>query len=199
MPRYAPALERLIEELSKLPGVGRKTATRFAFHLLRLPQEEARSLAKAIIDLREKISLCPICFNIAEGGRCPICTDPQRDHSIICVVEEPHDLLAIEGAGFYEGVYHVLHGTISPLEGRGPKDLRIDELLERVKGEGIREVIIATNPTVEGEATALYLQRLLKPLGVKLSRIAQGIPAGGDIEYADGKTLQRSLEGRREI
>ncbi|RLA97276.1 MAG: recombination protein RecR [Deltaproteobacteria bacterium] len=199
MVRYAQALEKLIEELARLPGVGRKTATRFAFHILRSSPEEARVLAEAILEVKRRISLCSICFNLAEGPICSICQDPHRDHGTICVVEEAHDLLAIEAAGFYKGVYHVLHGTISPLEGRGPKDLKIQELLKRVREGGVKEVIVATNPTVEGEATALYLQKVLKPLKVKLTRIAQGIPAGGDIEYADGKTLQRSWEGRREI
>lgn len=199
MAKYASALEELIDALSKLPGVGRKTASRFAFYLLEAPEEECKRLAEAILKLKERVRLCRRCFNLAEGELCPICSDPQRDHGLLCVVEAPYDLAAIEAAGVYKGLYHVLHGTLSPLEGVGPKDLRVRELIERVSTGVVREVVIATNPDVEGEATALYLQKVLKPFGVKLTRIAQGIPAGGHIEYADSKTLRSSLEGRREF
>jgi len=199
MARYASALEELIEAFSKLPGVGRKTASRFAFYLLEAPEDEGKRLAEAILKLKERLRLCRRCFNLAEADLCPICSDPQRDHGLLCVVEAPHDLVAIEATGAYKGLYHVLHGALSPLEGVGPKDLRVRELIERVSTGGVREVIIATNPNVEGEATALYLQKVLRPFGVRLTRIAQGVPAGGHIEYADSKTLRRSLEGRREF
>lgn len=199
MPRYAPAIEELITQLAKLPGVGRKTAVRLAFHLLRTSQEDAHALARSIVRVRDRVRLCRNCFNIAESDLCNICSNSQRDDSILCVVEEPNDLMAIEGAGVFRGVYHVLHGAISPLEGFGPRDLRINELLDRLTRTQVAEVVIATNPTVEGEATCLYLARVIRPLGVKVTRIAQGIPAGADIEYVDAKTLGMSLEGRKEL
>jgi len=192
------ALERLISEFAKLPGIGRKTAQRLTFFLLKEDGERASSLAEAILALKERVKYCSVCFNITEEDPCPICRDPRRDRSTICVVEEPSDLMAIERLGVYKGVYHVLGGVLSPLDGVGPEDLHIRELLERLK-EGVREVILATNPTVEGEATALYLSRLIRPLGIKVSQIARGIPMGGDIELADEMTLARAFEGRREV
>ena len=192
------ALERLISEFTKLPGIGRKTAQRLTFFLLKEDGERASSLAEAILALKERVKYCSVCFNITEEDPCPICRDPRRDRSTICVVEEPSDLMAIERLGVYKGVYHVLGGVLSPLDGVGPEDLHIRELLERLK-EGVREVILATNPTVEGEATALYLSRLIRPLGIKVSQIARGIPMGGDIELADEMTLARAFEGRREV
>jgi len=199
MATYPPALEALIEAFTKFPGVGRKTASRFAFHLLRAPREEVEALGKAVLRLRERVKLCRRCFNLSEGELCAICSDPRRDAGLLCVVEEVHDLVAIEATGAYRGLYHVLHGSLSPLEGIGPGEIRVKELIERVKKERPREVIVATDPDVEGEATALYLLKVLKPLGVRLTRIAQGLPAGSEIEYADPKTLSRSLEGRREL
>ncbi|HIE03673.1 MAG TPA: recombination protein RecR [Candidatus Latescibacteria bacterium] len=192
------ALERLISEFAKLPGIGRKTAQRLTFFLLKEDGERASSLAEAILALKERIRYCSVCFNITEEDPCPICRDPRRDHSTICVVEESGDLMVIERLGVYKGVYHVLGGVLSPLDGVGPEDLHIRELLERLK-EGVREVILATNPTVEGEATALYLSRLIRPLGIRVSQIARGIPMGGDIELADEITLTRAFEGRREV
>lgn len=199
MSTYTPAVEDLIDKLSKLPGIGKKTAARLAFHILRSPREEAQALVHSILRVKEKIGLCRICFNIAEGEICTICRNPQRDRSILCVVEEPSDLMAIEAAGVFKGHYHVLHGAIAPLDGVGPQELKITELLERLREGGVTELIIATNPTVEGDATSLYLAKVIKPLGITVTRIAQGIPAGGDIEYVDSKTLSRSLEGRREV
>jgi recombination protein RecR len=197
---YPPgALARLVGELLKLPGIGPKTAQRLAFHLLKASKEEAISLAQAILDLKEKMRLCPICSNVTEEELCAICQDPNRDASIICVVEEANDLMAVEKTREFRGLYHVLGGTLSPLEGKGPEQLTAKELLKRL-GEGmVKEVILATNPNVEGEATAMYLSRLLKPFGVKVTRIARGLPMGGDLEYADEVTLAKSLEGRREI
>lgn len=199
MSKYAPAVEELIDELSKLPGIGKKTATRLAFHILRSSKQEAQALAGSILRVKEKIGLCRICFNVAEGEVCTICSNHQRDHSLLCVVEEPNDLMAVEAAGIFGGVYHVLHGAISPLDGVGPRELKIEELLQRLKRGEVAEVILATNPTVEGDTTSLYLAKVIKPLGIKVTRIAQGIPAGGDIEYVDGKTMGKSLEGRREM
>jgi recombination protein RecR len=199
MSKYAPAVERLINELSKLPGVGKKTAARLALYILRSSKEDAQALARSILQVKERIRLCRICFNIAEGEVCAICSNLRRDQSVLCVVEEPNDLMAIEASGVFEGVYHVLHGAISPLDGIGPRELKIEELLQRLRHGGVAEVILATNPTVEGDATSLYLAKVIKPLGIKATRIAQGIPAGGDIEYVDGKTMSKSLEGRREM
>ncbi len=199
MVHYAPTLSRLIGELLKLPGIGPKTAQRLAFYLLKASKEEVFALSQAIVDVKEKLRLCPICLNIAEEELCAICRDPGRDPSILCVVEEANDLLAIEKTREFKGLYHVLGGTISPLEGRGPDRLSTRELLQRLEGGTVKEVILATNPTAEGEATAMYLTRLLKPLGVRLTRIARGLPMGGDLEYADEVTLAKALEGRREL
>lgn len=197
--RYAPTLVRLIDALMRLPGIGAKTAQRLAFYLLKAPREEATALAEAIVDLKEKTRPCEVCFNVAEEIRCPICQDPGRNRSVICVVEEANDLMAIERTGEFKGLYHVLQGSLSPLEGRGPDDILAKELLQRLKEGEVQEVILATNPNVEGEATALYLQRLIRPLGVRLTRIAHGLPVGGDLEYADEVTLARALVGRREM
>ena len=199
MTLYAKPIDQLIEALTKLPGVGKKTASRLAFHILRSGRSEAQELAKAILDVKEKIHLCSICFNLTDEEPCHICRDERRTGEILCVVEGPNDLIAIENTGEFKGRYHVLHGTIAPLEGVGPENIKIKELLERLRAGGVTEVILATNPTVEGGATALYLTDLIKPLGVKVTRIAFGIPVGGEIEYADGMTLLKSLEGRREI
>ncbi len=199
MSTHAEPIERLIQELTKLPGIGRKTAGRLAFHILRIPKSEAHELARGIIDVKERIQLCSVCFNLTDRDPCGICSDSRRDNEIICVVEEPNDLMAIEGTGDFKGKYHVLHGALSPLEGIGPEDIKAKELLERLEVNKVKEVIMATNPNVEGGATALYLTKLIKPLGVKVTRIAYGIPMGGDIEYTDGVTLAKALEGRREI
>jgi recombination protein RecR len=196
---FSRAIERMIAELERLPGVGPKTAQRLAFHLLSRPEEEVRSFLSAIAEAREKVGYCSLCLNFSEEEVCPICSDPARDGSTICVVEEPRDVAALERTREYRGVYHVLHGALSPLEGVGPERLRVRELLERLKAGEVREVILATDTDVEGEATALYLARLLKPLGVRVSRIARGLPEGGDLDYADEVTLFRALEGRREM
>ncbi len=191
---------RLIEEFHRLPGVGPKTAQRLTFYLLRAPKEQAASLAEALVQLKDHIVTCSICTNIAEENPCAICRDESRDRSIICVVEEPLDVLAIERTREYRGLYHVLHGAISPVEGIGPEDLRVSELLTRIQRDsGIKEIVLATNPNLEGEATAMYLERLIKPLGAKMTRLARGLPVGGDLEYADEVTLTRALEGRREM
>ncbi|WP_071429886.1 recombination mediator RecR [Angelakisella massiliensis] len=192
-------LTKLIEQFARLPGVGRKTAQRFAFYILDLPEEKARQFAEAIVDARTKMKKCTVCGNLTDQELCPICAASGRDHSVICVVEDPRDVLAFERTREYNGVYHVLHGLISPMEGVGPEQLTIKELLARVNKGGVEEVIMATNPTVEGEATAMYIARLLKPLGVKTSRLAYGIPVGGNLEYADEVTLYRALQGRSEI
>jgi recombination protein RecR len=199
MPIHAEPIERLINELTRLPGIGRKTAARLAFHILRIPKKEAQELARGIIDVKERIQLCSVCFDLTDRDPCRICSDSRRNEEIICVVEEPNDLMAIEGAGDFHGKYHVLHGTLSPLEGIGPEDIKVKELLQRLETGKVKEVIMATNPNVEGGATALYLTELIKPFGVKVTRIAYGIPMGGDIEYTDGDTLAKALEGRREI
>jgi recombination protein RecR len=199
MSTYTPAVEDLIDKLAKLPGIGKKTAARLAFHILRSSQEDAQALVRSILRVKERIGLCRVCFNLAEGEICAICRNPQRDRTILCVVEEPNDLMAIEATGVFKGLYHVLHGAIAPLDGIGPQELKITELLERLHQGGVTEVIIATNPTIEGDATSLYLAKVVKPLGITVTRIAQGIPAGGDIEYVDSKTMSRSLEGRREV
>ena len=193
------ALATLIEELVHLPGVGPKTAQRLAFHLLKAPRETAVALAEAIVALKDRTRLCARCFNIAEADLCGVCQDPRRDSQILCVVEEVNDLLAIEKTREFRGLYHVLGGSLSPLDGRGPDQIRAKELTARLEAGGVREVILATNPNVEGEATALYLLRLLKPFAVKVTRIARGLPIGGDLEYADEVTLARALEGRREM
>ncbi|MCC6368934.1 MAG: recombination protein RecR [Bryobacterales bacterium] len=196
---FAEPLSRLIQEVRRMPGIGQKSAQRIAFHLLRASREDAERLAKAIMDVKDKLSLCRICNNISDGELCPYCRDDARDHSVICVVEEPPNILPIETTRQYEGVYHVLHGAISPLRGVGPEQLRIKSLLTRLQQGGVNEVILATNPTVEGEATAVYLSRLLKPLGVKVTRIAMGLPVGSDLEFADEVTMSKSMENRREM
>lgn len=192
-------VERLIEELSRLPGIGPKTASRLAFFLLRAPKEQSLQLAEALQHLRERTIFCEICYNISEASPCPICTDEGRDRGTLCVVEEPLDVVAIERTHEFKGIYHVLHGVISPVDGIGPEDLKIEPLMERLRRGGVQEVIIATNPNMEGEATAMYLARLLAPLGIRATRLARGLPMGGDLEYADEVTLARALEGRREI
>ncbi len=199
MALYAKPIDHLIEALSKLPGIGKKTASRLTFHILRSNPSEAQELARAILDVKEKIRLCSICFNLTDEDPCRICQDEQRFREVLCIVEGPNDLIAIENTGVFNGRYHVLHGTISPLEGVGPDNLKIKELMERLQREKISEVILATNPTVEGGATALYLTDLIKPLTIKVTRIAYGIPMGSEIEYSDGMTLSKALEGRREI
>lgn len=199
MPTYAKPIDHLIEALTRLPGVGRKTASRLAFHILRSSPQEAQSLARAILDVKEKIQLCSICFNLTDEDPCWICCDEKRIKDILCVVEGPNDLIAIENTGAFRGKYHVLHGALSPLEGIGPEDIKINELMDRLRKENIQEVILAINPTVEGGATALYLTDSIKPLGIKVTRIAFGIPMGGEIEYSDGMTLSKAIEGRREV
>ena len=197
-PRAKP-IDHLIGALTKFPGIGKKTASRLAFHILRSSLSEAQALAQAILEVKEKIHLCTICFNLTDEDPCWVCQDSHRNQEILCVVEGPNDLLAIENTVEFKGRYHVLHGTLSPLDGIGPGDIKVKELMDRLKAERISEVILATNPTVEGGATALYLTGLIKPLGVKVTRIAYGIPMGGEIEYADAMTLSKALEWRREI
>jgi len=192
-------LERLVEELRRLPGIGPRTARRLAFHLARRPADEVRALAAALAGLPETLGTCRECGNLAEGGLCPICADPRRDRGLLCVVEQPENLAAIEETGAWRGLYHVLGGAISPLRAIGPEDLAVDALLQRVAGGGIREVILATNPTIEGEATALYLARRLAGSGVRVTRPATGLPVGGDLEYVDRTTLARALEARRDV
>ncbi len=199
MVAHAKPIDHLIEALTRLPGIGKKTASRLAFHILRSSSLEAQELARAILDVKEKIRLCSTCFNLTDEDPCWICQDERRSEEVLCVVEGPNDLIAIENTGTFNGRYHVLHGTISPLEGMGPDDLKIKELMERLKKEKIGEVILATNPTVEGGATALYLTDLIKPFNIKVTRIAYGIPMGSEIEYSDGMTLSKALEGRKEI
>jgi recombination protein RecR len=196
---YPGPLARLIDELSKMPTVGPKTAQRLAFHILRLSPEEARALADAIVDVKAQMRYCSTCFTITDVDPCVICADPGRNAALLCVVEDPRDVLAVERTREFRGRYHVLHGAISPLDGIGPDDLKIAELLVRLRDGAVKEVIVATNPRVEGEATAIYLARLLKPLGVRVTRIAHGLPVGGDLEYADEVTLARALEGRRDL
>jgi len=196
---YAEPLARLIEELSKMPTVGPKTAQRLAFYILGMPPEDAARLSQAILDAKARIRHCSICFHLTDVDPCAICSAPNRSAEVICVVEDPRDVLAMERTREFKGRYHVLHGAISPLDGIGPDDLKIAELLHRVKGGEVKEVIVATNPRVEGEATAIYLAGILKPLGIKVTRLAHGLPVGGDLEYADEVTLARALEGRREI
>jgi recombination protein RecR len=199
MSDIAPPVAALIEEFSKLPGVGVKTAQRLTFFILRSPSDQARRLAEAIMRVKESIVYCSRCFNITEIDPCLICSNPNREQELICVVEEPLDVLALEKTGVYKGLYHVLHGALSPVEGIGPKDLRIDELLKRVRESHVREVILATNPNFEGEYTANYIQKELKPFNVRITGLARGLPIGGDLEYADEGTLSRALEGRREM
>ena len=195
----ADPIQRLIQRLARLPGIGEKTATRLAFHILRGPESHARELAQALIDVRERIRLCSQCGNLTEEDPCGLCADARRDASTICVVAQPTDLLAVERSGQYRGRYHVLHGVLSPLDGVGPDDLRLADLIRRLQGGEVTEVIVATSPNVEGEATAMYLARLVKPLGIKVTRIASGVPIGGELEYVDQVTLTRALEGRREM
>ncbi|MDM7999120.1 MAG: recombination mediator RecR [Dehalococcoidia bacterium] len=195
----AQPVSRLIEELHKLPGIGPKSAQRLAYYLLRIPEEQARALAEAILAVKEKVILCSICHNFTEADPCSICRDQGRDRSRICVVEKPLDLLAVERTRKYNGLYHVLHGVLSPMDGVGPEDLKIKGLLERLKDGPVKEVIVATNPNLEGEATAMYLGRLIAPLGVRVTRLARGLPFGSDLEYADELTMARALEGRHEI
>ena len=199
MRSFPAALERLSEQFARLPGIGSKTAQRLAFYMLGLPQEQAEEFAEAILQARRTVHLCPICQNLTDQDVCPICADPERDQSLICVVAEPKDVIAMERAREYTGVYHVLHGVISPLSHVGPDDIRIRELLERVQSGTVREIIMATNPDTEGEATAMYLSRLLRGLGVKVTRLAYGIPVGSKLEYADEVTLLRALNGRQEM
>ncbi len=196
---YAKPIDQLIEALAKLPGIGRKTASRLAFHILRSSPSEAQELARAILDVKEKIHLCSVCFNLTDDDPCRICQDERRAKEILCVVEGPNDLIAIENTGEYKGRYHVLHGTLSPLEGVGPEDIKIKELLERLKKENVCEVILATNPSLEGENTAMYIQKKLAALDVKVTRLARGLPFGTELEYADDVTLTRALEGRQEF
>ena len=199
MPDFAEPLERLIQEFKRLPGIGQKSAQRIAFHVLRASREDAEHLAQAVLDVKDKLGLCAVCNNISDGEMCQYCSDPRRDGSVVCVVEEPHNIVGIETTRTFAGRYHVLHGALSPLRGIGPESLKIKGLVERIGQGEIQEVIVATNPTVEGEATAVYLARLLKPLGVKVTRIAMGIPVGSDLEFADEVTMSKSLEGRREM
>ena len=196
---YTPALQKLIDELGKLPGVGPKSAQRIAFHLTKLPEQDALSLANAIQEAKQKVRFCETCFNMSDEAICEICSDTQRDSSLVCVVEEPRDIVALERTREYKGLYHVLQGAINPIDGIGPEQLKIRELLERLKGNTLQEVILCTNPNIEGEATAMYLAKLIEPLGIQVSRIASGLPVGGDLEYADELTLGRALEGRRKI
>ncbi len=199
MRAFPAALERLTEQFARLPGIGSKTAQRLAFHVLSLPQADAEAFAAAILDAKRTVHTCAVCQNLTDREICGICDDPQRDHGLICVVAEPRDVVAMERSREYQGVYHVLHGVISPLNHVGPDDLKLKELLQRVGEGNVREVIMATNPDTEGEATAMYVSRLLKPLEVKVTRLAYGIPVGSQLEYADEVTLLRALEGRREI
>ena len=194
-----PPLQRLVQALTRLPGIGEKTATRLAFFVMRADGEYVETLAEALGAVKREIRLCSRCLAFTAEDPCPICSDPRRGAEILCVVEDPADVMAIERAGDFRGRYHVLHGTLAPLDGIGPEQLKVAELLERLRAGEVREVILATNATVEGEATAMYLARLVKPLGVKVTRIAHGLPMGGDVEYADGVTLSRALEGRREM
>ncbi|MFZ4583917.1 MAG: recombination mediator RecR [Acidimicrobiia bacterium] len=196
---YAGPIQTLLDELGRLPGVGPKSAQRIAFHILKLPAEDARRLADAIVTAKERIGFCSRCFNLSEGELCEICRDDRREANLVCVVEEPRDVVALERTREFRGRYHVLQGALSPIDGVGPDQLRIKELMARIPAEGITEAVVATNPNVEGEATAMYLARLLKPLGVRVTRLASGLPVGGDLEYADEITLGRALEGRREI
>jgi recombination protein RecR len=195
----AAPVARLIEEFHKLPGIGPKSAQRLTYYLLRAPADEARALAQAILEVKEKTVLCSVCQNIADSDPCAICSNPERDRGAICVVEEPLDILALERTGAYRGLYHVLHGVISPMDGVGPEDLKVQELLSRLRSGDVREVIMATNPNLEGEATAMYIARLISPLGLKVTRLARGLPVGADLEYADNVTLARALEGRQEV
>ncbi len=196
---YTPAVQTLIDELGKLPGVGPKSAQRIAFHLVKLPEADALRLADAVRDAKARVRFCEICFNISDELRCEICADERRDQTLVCVVEEPRDIVAIERTREFNGRYHVLQGAINPIDGIGPDQLRVKELLDRLRTEQVQEIILCTNPNIEGEATAMYLARLIEPLGVTVTRIASGLPVGGDLEYADELTLGRALEGRRAV
>jgi recombination protein RecR len=195
---YPIAIEKLIEEFGKLPGIGSKTAQRLTLHVLNLPKEEVEEFANALVKARGTIKYCSICGNFTDSDPCAICSNPNRDKSTICVIEQPKDIMTIEKVREFNGVYHVLHGTISPMQGRGPDDIKLKELITRVNND-LKEIIVATNPNIEGEATAMYISKILKPFGVKVTRIAHGIPVGGDLEYADEVTLSKALEGRKEI
>ncbi len=197
MSAYAAPVQDLIDELGRLPGIGPKSAQRIAYHLLKLSRDDALRLAHAIVEVKDRVAFCRRCFNVAEGDECGYCADPRRDPTVVCVVEEPRDIVAVERTGEFHGRYHVLQGAISPMDGIGPDQLKVKELLARIEPEGVQEVILCTNPNIEGEATAMYLSRLLKPVGVRVTRIASGLPVGGDLEYADELTLGRALEGRR--
>lgn len=199
MPDFAEPLARLIMEVKRLPGIGQKSAQRIAFHVLRARREDVERLTQALLDVKDRLGLCSVCNNITDTDLCPFCRDPNRDKSVICVVEEPPNILPVETTRTFNGIYHVLHGAISPLRGVGPEQLRIKSLLERLSREEVKEIILATNPTVEGEATAVYLSRLLKPLGFRVTRIAMGLPVGSDLEFADEVTMTKSLENRREM
>jgi len=199
MATYAAPVQALIDELGRLPGIGPKSAQRIAFHLLKLPAEDANRLARSITEAKARVSFCERCFNVAEGPLCTLCTDDRRDATIVCVVEDARDIVAVEKTGEFSGRYHVLLGAISPIDGIGPDQLKVRELLLRIEPEGVQEIILCTNPNIEGEATAMYLARLLRPLGLRVTRIASGLPVGGDLEYADELTLGRALEGRREV
>ncbi len=199
MSYYSPSIEKLIESFEKLPSIGHKTAVRLAFHMLDLNQEDINEFISSIVNAKKNLKYCSICYNISDTDPCPICASPKRDNSIICVVEDVRDIMAMERTHEFKGVYHVLHGTISPMNGIGPEDIKIKELLNRISNQTIKEIIIATNPRVEGEATAIYLSKIIKPLGIKVTRIAHGIPVGGDLEYTDEITLMKALEGRREL
>ena len=199
MDAYSNQINKLIEELSKLPGIGAKSAQRLAFHIINMPKDQEQNLAGTIVSAREKIRYCSCCWNLTDSELCPICANPKRDHHVIMVVETPRDLAAYEKTGKFDGVYHVLHGAISPMLGIGPGDIKIKELLVRLQREDVREVIIATNSSQEGEATAMYISKLIKPAGIKVTRIASGVPVGGDLEYIDEVTLTRALDGRVEL
>ncbi len=196
---YTPAVQALIDELGRLPGVGPKSAQRIAFHLIKLPEADALRLADAICSAKAKVRFCEVCFNISDEVRCEICRDERRDPTVICVVEEPRDIVAVEKTREFRGRYHVLQGAMNPIDGIGPDQLRVKELLGRLRDEAVIEIILCTNPNIEGEATAMYLARLLEPLGLSVTRIASGLPVGGDLEYADELTLGRALEGRRRV
>ncbi|MBR2143303.1 recombination mediator RecR [Anaerovibrio sp.] len=196
---YIAPLAELIEHFRALPGIGNKTAVRLAYHVLDMDMEKARGLAGAIMKAKEKIGYCKICFNLSDENPCRICKSEKRDHSVICVVEQPQDVAAMERMRDYKGIYHVLHGALSPLEGIGPENIKVKELINRLHGDEVKEIIMATNPNVEGEATAMYIAKLVKPIGIKVTRIAHGLPVGGDLEYADEVTLSRAMENRIEI
>ncbi|MGH9351004.1 MAG: recombination mediator RecR [Terriglobia bacterium] len=199
MSTFAAPLARLIDELKRLPGIGQKSAQRIAFHIERTEREQAERLSQAILDIKDKIRLCSVCNNLTEQEPCEICSDPRRDRSVICTVETPYNVASIERMHEFHGLYHILHGALSPLQGIGPDQLKLKSLMERLKNGHVKEIIVATNPNVEGEATAIYLSRLIKPLGVKVTRIAMGIPVGSEIEFADEVTMLKAMEGRREI